>query len=504
SKLGYAIDIDGDTAVVGAKDYDGRGAAFVYRYDAGSNLWNFEAKLQAEGIRLGDDYGTSVSVSGDTVVVGATDAQGGAGAAYVYQRLGNAWSETATLTGGVNGMDFGRAVDVDVDTIAVGSTDELGGAASAGRVHFFRLGVSGWQQTQTVIGSTAGFGSALGLDKTSLVVGAPDTANGDGAAEVYLFQGTSWMLQASLVGAGTAGDGGAFGLAVAISGEAVIVGAPFASNEIGNEAGAAYLFERIDSNWTQKQKLVLESSTGVDNGLDDDFFGHAVALEGDLAIVGAYGRDVVRNGLTLEAAGQAYSYQRSEAGWRLETVSSALRGGDAAAGDFVGYAIALSGGTAVLGAPQLGGRIGPDAIDTDGAGYAFFRSVSAPVTLVTAESMSQLIQGAQANTIGGTLGGQQTASFNFFDITKLELTTGDQSDRIAIKAPGLTAYGLADFSIETAGGEDTVAIEGTRLSPPASGAYRDANNFDPTNPIYQEVTGAFRFEGGLGTDTLST
>ncbi|MFN5949367.1 MAG: FG-GAP repeat protein, partial [Pirellulaceae bacterium] len=187
SKLGYAIDIDGDTAVVGAKDYDGRGAAFVYRYDAGSNLWNFEAKLQAEGIRLGDDYGTSVSVSGDTVVVGATDAQGGAGAAYVYQRLGNAWSETATLTGGVNGMDFGRAVDVDVDTIAVGSTDELGGAASAGRVHFFRLGVSGWQQTQTVIGSTAGFGSALGLDNTSLVVGAPDTANGDGAAEVYLF-----------------------------------------------------------------------------------------------------------------------------------------------------------------------------------------------------------------------------------------------------------------------------------------------------------------------------
>ncbi|MFN5947317.1 MAG: hypothetical protein ACK43N_02350, partial [Pirellulaceae bacterium] len=117
------------------------------------------------------------------------------------------------------------------------------------------------------------------------------------------------MLQASLVGAGTAGDGGAFGLAVAISGDAVIVGAPFASNEIGNEAGAAYLFERIDSNWTQKQKLVLESSTGVDNGLDDDFFGHAVALEGDLAIVGAYGRDVVRNGLTLEDAGQAYSYQ---------------------------------------------------------------------------------------------------------------------------------------------------------------------------------------------------
>ena len=169
------------------------------------------------------------------------------------------------------------------------------------------------------------------------------------------------------------------------------------------------------------------------------------------------------------------------------------------AGDQFGYAVAISGNSVLLGAPQLDGSPGL-AIDTAGAGFVFTRSVAPPTTVTQPVRADILLNGAQANFISGTLGSTSIPTFNFFDILDVGLRTGSSADKVTITEPGLTALGLRNFTIATGGGNDGLDVQSTHLTPPGLGSFDPSS---PGGPLYVPALGRFKFDGGADNDTVT-
>ena len=507
SETGASVAIDGNTAVVGARDFDNRGAVFVYVYDGilgdddnhngivgdpgDMDYWTLQATVQARDIQTDDRFGFSVALSGDFLIVGAPEFGNSQGAAYVFERLGTAWTQSAKFIGGL-GDRLGTDVDVFGGTAIAGAPGE-----NAAFIYSYN-GLT-WTQTDSIL-ATAGlsgeFGASVALDQHSALIGAPGAATNDGAAAVYVDNGTDWVLQGTF----KAGDEAAnpdhrFGAAVDISGDRIVIGAP---NQASGQ-GAAYTFVRTGTTWGGEQKLALAA------GKADDQFGAAVAIDGEHLIVGAYGRERL-NG---DNEGEAFTYRLKSAQWKLETTVDPLFAADGFGGDNVGFAVAINGDRALVGAPQVNGR---DAgIDTDGAGYVFIRQVSPPTTVTVPERQEVLIAGAKANTITGTLGGVQTSDLKLFDIADVTLRTGSADDDITIEAGGISAYGLLNFTLDTGAGADTITLLSDRLTPPAVGELvptGDVGDLEdgealPDGVTYVELTGAFTIDGGSGANVLN-
>lgn len=234
------------------------------------------------------------------------------------------------------------------------------------------------------------FGYAVAISGDLMVVGSPfadNDVNGDGTAELdvgsaYLLRrdgpGVWTMFKKLTVTEGEVSD--LFGSAVAISGDTVVVGALYDNHDTNgdgrNEAnvGAAYIFEKNAGgadNWGQVKKLVAS------DGSAGDRFGKAVAIDGDTVVVGAYleSHDVNKDGSDEENAGAAYIFERNQGGAEAWGEVKKLVAGDGAAEDNFGSAVAISGGTVVIGA-QLeshdGNQDGKQE-ETAGAAYVFER-----------------------------------------------------------------------------------------------------------------------------------
>ena len=175
------------------------------------------------------------------------------------------------------------------------------------------------------------------MSANTIAIGAPgsDSLGGDsGAVYIYFFNGSEWVEQSKL----TAADGSAmdrFGQSLALEEDHLLIGAPY-DDQSGPDAGAAYFFDRIDATWFQFAKLRTGDAIG------DSFFGYATALSADTALVGAYGDD----GAGVDA-GAAYVFRNLGGGWNLE---SRLTPQGLAAGDELGIGVALDGDLALLGA----------------------------------------------------------------------------------------------------------------------------------------------------------
>ena len=157
----------------------------------------------------------------------------------------------------------------------------------------------------------------------------------------------------------TASDGAAddeFGYSVAIDGEYALVGA-YGDDDNGNYSGSAYVFKRDGSSWTQQAKLVAS------DGAAGDYFGYSVAIDGEYSLVGAYGDD--DNGST---SGSAYVFKRDGSSW---TQQAKLVASDGAAGDYFGYSVALDGEYALMGA-----FLDDDKGSKSGSAYVFKRDGS--------------------------------------------------------------------------------------------------------------------------------
>ncbi len=346
--FGHSVAISGDTALVGsylADNAGGGNAGSVYVFVRSGGVWSQQAKLVADDAASGDAFGTSVALSGDTALIGASldDFVGNAdaGSAYVFVRSGGVWSQQAKLAAGDANDRFGSAVALSGDTALVGAPRDsvAGGGSLAGRAYVFVRSGTTWSEQTSLNASDPGasdyFGSEVALSGDTALVGAwsDDHAGGVDAGSAYVFarSGAVWSQEAKLVADAAAGDH--FGSAVAVSGDTALVGSPAASG-----SGRAYVFVRSSGVWSQEAKI-----QAADGG---DQFGCAVALSGDTALVGSQLDDIQGVPFLLTEAGSAYVFVRSGAVWSEQ---AKLVAADAGAIDHFGNAVAISGDTALVG-----------------------------------------------------------------------------------------------------------------------------------------------------------
>ena len=312
SSFGYSVAIDGDTAVVGAwsqSNSNGTGAGAVYVFTRSVSTWTQQAKLLASDAagtaQANDNFGISVAIDGDTIAVGAVGAES-KGAAYIYTRSGTSWTEQAKLLpSDLLGSDnFGCSVSISGDTAVVGSKWQDTGGSNAGAAYtFVRSGVT-WTQQSKIQASDkeAGdqFGYSVAIDGDTVVVGAPyeDTVASDaGAAYIFIRSGTTWTEQAKIQDdIPTLGD--RFGWSVAISGDTVVVGNYLDDTDALANNGSACIFTRSGSTWSQRATLLASDKESYDQ------FGTSVAIDVDTAIIGAPNEDTGGSN-----AGAAYIFQ---------------------------------------------------------------------------------------------------------------------------------------------------------------------------------------------------
>ncbi len=389
-ELGDSVALQGDTLVVGSPhDLTTGGSALVFRWVGSS--WDLEDMLTPSEVDYNQSFGKSVSIFGDTAVVGVPSATVGGktnrGAVYVYTRSGSAWSQQAMLTAsdGAASDAFGFSVSVHDDLLVVGAYGvDVGAHSVRGAAYVFSRSGSSWSQQAKLTASdgAAGdeFGWSVSISGTSVLVGAPyhDIGpNADrGAAYVFVQSGTAWSEQGKLTATGgLAGD--SFGWSVAISADTALVGAP--NDDVGPHAdqGSAYVFVRAGAAWTQQGHLLAT------DGDTYDALGEDVALDGDTAMAGA----VLNNAHGVENEGSAYIFVRSGTTWAQQAQLAVV---GAHTNDNLGESVALSADLAVAGAPsafvdngaawvfsRVGSEwIGPDLqlLASDGASGEFFGS----------------------------------------------------------------------------------------------------------------------------------
>lgn len=357
-RFGGSVSLFNNTLVIGAPgaDQSGTESGIVYVFTRSGTSWQQQALLVAEQGTAGDGFGTSVAISGDTIVVGAP--RGGdngvaSGAVYVFVHSGTAWRQQAKLTAGdgAAGDRFGFDAALDGDTLVVGAPFD----DNRGSAYTFLRSAGSWQQQAKLLafgGSAAGdrFGCRVAIGYDTILVGADgdDTkATDDGSVFVYTPYGSGWRYQAQL-SAGDASAGDRFGWSVAVGLDKALVGTNRTQGEGTARSGAAYVFTRAGSSWSEKQRL-----EGDNHGTDDGF-GLDVAIHDNFFLVGA-----PREAVSGIAAGAGYLFSRAESeAWPLHAKYLPPDGAD---GNLFGARTAIFGDTVITGVPGQNG----------GAAYAY-------------------------------------------------------------------------------------------------------------------------------------
>jgi len=374
-RLGGAVAISGDTAVLGAR-FEGElgnnaGAVYVFvRNSTGS--WVEQAKLTAGDGSANHLFGTDVDIADDTIIVGAADGSNGAtnsGTAYIFVRDQGSWSEQQKLPfpNASGGDAVGISVAVWGDTAVVGAYRDDDVRIDDGAAYVFVRDVTGaWSEQQKLLPNapaqccSAWFGSAVDIEGDRIIVGAPNEVNGDantGAAYIFVRENDVWSIEDKVVGDDSI-PADSFGNSVAISDERVVIGAS-ATDEacpidpVNCNSGSAYLFTRQgNGDWTQEQKLVDQT------GNERDRFGGSVAISGDAVLIGVTGDS---DGGFRRGSARVFVLDSQDA-WEQHQV---LRPADNSEGDAFG-SVSLDGWTGVIGTPR-DRDLGIDS----GSGYIF-------------------------------------------------------------------------------------------------------------------------------------
>jgi len=336
--FGTSVSISGDTVVVGAMgDTDNfikSGSAYVFNAGTGVLI----AKLLSSDRADHDSFGISASLSGDTMVIGAsTDDDDGldSGSAYVFTRSGDVWTQHAKLTAsdGAAFDNFGESVAIDSDTVVIGSRWDDDFGLDTGSAYVFDA-ASGEQIAKLLPSqgvSDALFGVSVSISGDTIVVGAAfEDANGTDSGAVYVFtrDGDIWTQQAKLFQDDASADD-RFGSSVSMRDDTLVIGA-YGVDDFPNGTGSAYVFKRINGVWTQQVKLL------PNGGSADDGFGLTVYNRGDIAVVGAR--------LENSGTGSAYMFNAVTG----VQIAKLLPSDPASNGSF-GADICMRGRTAVIG-----------------------------------------------------------------------------------------------------------------------------------------------------------
>lgn len=343
--FGVSVAIDGDYAVVGADvdDDNGSNSGSVYIFHREDNVWSEQAKIIASDGEPGDLFGKSVSIDGNYIIVGAnwSDDNGTmSGSAYIFHRIGNTWSEVDKLTASNAGTmdEFGYSVSISGDYAVVGAYKNEVNGIGTGSAYVFKRTGDNWVEQVRLNSSDAEdgdlFGFSVSIDGTYIVVGAYD---GDcaGFNPSYIFHriGNVWYEQAILLPNDRGGY--CFGKSVAINGAYALIGA-YADNFNGSRSGSAYIFYRTGTTWIQQAKITPS------DGSANDYFGLKVSISGDYALIGAHNNDDYGSN-----SGSAYIFNRVGNIWSEQ---QKLTASDGEGGDLFGYSVCIDGEFGIIGA----------------------------------------------------------------------------------------------------------------------------------------------------------
>ncbi len=391
-QFGYAIaiDIQGPPnttrrIVVGAPFDDDvaadSGAVYVFEYDTG--FWYQRAKIKAAAPVAGDQFGAAVDVQGGTILVGAwlDDAPGSnSGSAYIFQGCGTTWSQVAQLTASdlAAGDNFGISVSLSGNRALIGSPRNDDAGDSSGSAYFYEDTSFGgdWSsivETKVTFSTAAPFdrfGNSVSIDGSRAAIGCYlDDDLGSNSGAVLIFNnsiGFAWNETQKLV----ASDGitvDQFGRFVALDGPVLAVGVPLDNALNLASAGSIYTFVFNGASWVQEAKILASDITARDE------FGYGISVDGAQVLSGARLNDLpspIRND-----AGKGYLHEGNFGTWTESQTITAL---DGLAGDQYGFSTGLESGTAIIGAP-LHDAAGSNA----GAVYLYGVTLTGPIPTVT-------------------------------------------------------------------------------------------------------------------------
>ena len=358
-EFGFSVSISGDRALVGSYLDDGNGidsgAAYIYTFENG--LWSQTVKLTASDGAANDNFGISVSLSGNIALIGANlddDNAWNSGSAYIYKYDGSKWVENEKLTASDAGSNnqFGYAVSLSGNQALIGAKFDDDNGALSGSAYIFDLNGNNWIQSAKLKPQDGQaldyFGFSVSLSGNRALVGAyldDDNGNNSGSAYIFNNNGGIWSETTKLV-ANDAGVSDYFGYSVSLSNESALIGAKFESNQ-----GAAYMFGFDGIGWSQTAKIMAADGVGGDQ------FGNAVSLEGNLALIGTFSDD--DNGIN---SGSAYLYEYTSGGiWMQLDKFTAV---DGVANDEYGHSVSLSSQRVIIGA-----RFNDEIATNAGAAY---------------------------------------------------------------------------------------------------------------------------------------
>jgi hypothetical protein len=355
--FGSSVSISGDSAIIGAwGNSDGghySGSAYIFNRD-GSGSWGEIQKLTASDAASEDAFGTSVSISGNYAIIGAegdNDAGLYTGSAYIFNRDGSgSWSQATKLTNpdGAAYDNFGHSVSISGDYAIVGVQGDDDTDSDTGSAYIFKNDGSGsWGAVQKLTASDAGwgdhFGTSVSISGDSAIVGAHH--NDGGAAYIFKNDGSgSWNEVQKLTGSG------GLGYSVSISGD-IAIGGAWGLDQ-------AYIFREDGSgSWNEEAKLIDPDPRS------NNHFGVSVSISGDYAVIGA----------TNDPDGEAYIFKRDGSGsWNeLQTLTASRT----TPGNQFGVSVSISGDNAIIGAIFT-----DDDGENSGSAYAY-GNVPEPATI---------------------------------------------------------------------------------------------------------------------------
>jgi len=366
--FGWSVAIDGDYVVVGAPRHvvagAGAGAVYVYKKDGGN--WNQVANLSS-GVTnqgtYGDLFGISVSIHGDTIIVGSRGVSNFSGAAYIFTRNEGTdnWSNRYEITGS---GDFGMSVAIYNDTVLIGAyTDTNNSSESTGTAFIYERNGNVWDFVVKFIGETIynAFGYNCAIYGNTAIVISNQNDTSKGAAYIYTRTGTTWSTTPYKIPGEANYD---YLSAVSVSGNTIVLGTHY-NDSVGTSSGAVYIYTGSGTSWVKQTEI---------NGAAGESWGRDVSISGDILSF-------------TSTLGKSYIYKRSGTTWtqQVEII------GD---GDF-GKSVAIDGDYAIVGAESEDTGGSTDA----GAAYIYNILENTPPTTLTYDGITNLkVTGAETGS----------------------------------------------------------------------------------------------------------
>ena len=468
--FGWSVSISGNAAVVGAPQDGGSfGSAYIFERDPATHNWAQTQKLQAFDGARSDQFGESVSISGDSVIVGAKWDDSYRGSAYIFVRDPDTgvWAQQQKLlaSDGAAYHIFGKSVAISGDTAIVGADYSTGIANSTGFAYIFvRDPATGVWTEQEKLAPSDGvvndyFGYRVAIDGETAVVGSGLIG---GRSYTYEYNsGTGNWDESKLIRTNTSES---VGRNVSIQGDLAITGAPYITSY-----GSAYIFERnpVSGDWAEQQMLLQSGATSHGN------FGYAVAIDSDLAVVGAY---------TTSNGGAAYAFVRDPVSgvWG----SQKLQVSDGGALHNFGHSVSVDGDTVIVGAQGSDG-----VVANAGAAYVYTYTASPVPDITVTDSVAPTTDlSVPFGDVSEMTSADQTVTVT--NDGSADLTLGNIAQANPLAAPFSILNDTCTAQTLTPAANCSLTV---RFSPPSTGAFSDSFDIpsdDPDeNPVTVDVNG---------------